>query len=838
MKTKIATTFGLALMLALGILATMLVLGSFSLVPSKVKADVNAVTFTPSDTDVNDGASWIVTFTTTVGVLAGGADTITIVFPAGVVLPDTIDKARIRVGPAGGPSYPLLSDPAVSGSEVILTVPALTPAGDPPVPVLTARAMEVLFDLAVGILNPPGPGAAGGATVSTSDETEAGHAADVTFDGVIDVPGSAAEGAAVTVTVEGLTSGQGVTLTGAVIGSGTVGTDQIAVIVGTMGGVEGRVTATDGAGVSFISSTITVKPSLTATATGKVQDTITLTGKNFKYADPGPSMTHAVTGADSIKFGVTPLNILNLVNAATFPREHVDSDGDNLFDDFSIDIKIPSGTSAGVNRITLVTSQGESVTANVYVKERVVTLDPNFGPPGTVVTVHGSNLPANSASVPRNQITLSIGGPATTTTNLFTDGNGDLPGQDTITIPLTAKSGNITVTVSIIGGDGLPTTGTANFSVGDRGVTATPNSGPKGTEIALNGEGFRPGGTITDLTIDGHDALPTGLDITINSDGSLPATPIKIPAASALGNVTLSVTDSAGLVGTTTLDVTKPEIQLSADTGNMGDTVTISGTGWVPGTSITITGTNTSVAPPVIHVTAVATSLGDGTFRIDVVIPSTLGVGTQSLFFSAADPATFRNTSLAVKFTTAGAEITLSQTTATVGDTVTVTGTGFVPNSALTTLTVAGANVLPPGAPVVTGPTGGLTVSFLVPGLIGSNKTVAATVGLPPATTTSLTIEAAAGVTPPPMVVAEPGPPVEVFSMAITADPGLQVWGAPTGTFQLFDASLPADHPANDLTLVGPTDGVWINNTTGATITVIILGRTFVLNPDWNFKGL
>ena len=605
-----------------------------------------------------------------------------------------------------------------------------------------------------------------------------------------------------------------------------------------MGGESGPVWATDGAGVILMSGTITVKPSLTATATGKVQDTITLTGKNFKYADSGPNVSHAVMGAGSIFFGVTPLDILNLVNPTTFPRAHIDSDGDTFFDDFSIDIKIPSDTSAGVNRITLVTSRGESVTANVFVKERVVTLDPNFGPPGTVVTVHGSNLPANSASFPGNQITLSIGGPATTTTNLFTDGNGDLPGQDTITIPLTAKSGNITVTVSIIGGDGLSTTGAANFSVGDRGVTATPNSGPKGTEIALNGEGFRPGGTITDLTIDGQIALPTGLNITINSDGSLPSTPIKIPATSALGTVTLSVTDSAGLVGTTTLDVTKPEIQLSADTGNMGDTVTISGTGWVPGTSITITGTNTSVAPPVIHVTAVATSLGDGTFRIDVVIPSTLGVGTQSLFFSAADPATFANTSLAVKFTTAGAEITLSQTTATVGDTVTVTGTGFVPNSALTTLTVAGANVLPPGAPVVTGPTGGLTVSFLVPGLIGSNKTVAATVGLPPATTTSLTIEAAAGVTPPPMVVAEPGPPVEVFSMAITADPGLQVWGAPTGTFQLFDASLPADHPANDLTLVGPTDGVWINNTTGATITVIILGRTFVLNSDWNFKGL
>ena len=91
-------------------------------------------------------------------------------------------------------------------------------------------------------------GAAEDATVNTSVETVAvGPAVDVTFNKVIDVPDSAAEGAAITVTIEGFTSGQGVTLTqnGLVIGSGTVGTDQIAVIVGTMGGADGTVTATD-----------------------------------------------------------------------------------------------------------------------------------------------------------------------------------------------------------------------------------------------------------------------------------------------------------------------------------------------------------------------------------------------------------------------------------------------------------------------------------------------------------------------------------------------------------------------------------------------------------------
>lgn len=82
------------------------------------------------------------------------------------------------------------------------------------------------------------------------------------------------------------------------------------------------------------------------------------------------------------------------------------------------------------------------------------------------------------------------------------------------------------------------------------------------------------------------------------------------------------------------------------------------------------------------------------------------------------------------------------------------------------------------------------------------------------------------------------GAPVDVFSAVIALVSDLQVWGAPTGTFQFFDASLAANHPANDLAVIGPTDGVWMFNSTDGNITAIILGRSITLLPGWNFKGL
>ncbi|MCI0789882.1 MAG: hypothetical protein J4N88_09925, partial [Chloroflexi bacterium] len=134
MNTKIGTTFGLALLMAIAAVATMFALGMFS--ASGVSAShegthtsgkVADVTFTPGSFNVNSKTNWTVTFGSS-GALIAGNGTITIKFPNGVVLPATIDKSRISVGPIGS-TIPLTSDPSVTSTTVTLTVPATLPNG-------------------------------------------------------------------------------------------------------------------------------------------------------------------------------------------------------------------------------------------------------------------------------------------------------------------------------------------------------------------------------------------------------------------------------------------------------------------------------------------------------------------------------------------------------------------------------------------------------------------------------------------------------------------------------------------------------------------------------------
>ncbi|PCJ77965.1 MAG: hypothetical protein COA56_06125, partial [Dehalococcoidia bacterium] len=123
MNTKIGTTFGLALLMAIAVVATMFALGMFS--TSQVHAadgvlndapatKVHDVTFTPSSDSVNAAASWNVTFGVSAALVAG-TGTITIQFPSGVVLPETMDKSRVSAG-AGTDIVPLTSDPTITTS--------------------------------------------------------------------------------------------------------------------------------------------------------------------------------------------------------------------------------------------------------------------------------------------------------------------------------------------------------------------------------------------------------------------------------------------------------------------------------------------------------------------------------------------------------------------------------------------------------------------------------------------------------------------------------------------------------------------------------------------------
>ena len=314
---------------------------------------------------------------------------------------------------------------------------------------------------------------------------------------------------------------------------------------------------------------------------------------------------------------------------------------------------------------------------------------------------------------------------------LLTNSSGGLSGTNILTIPSEAKEGTIEVTVSIRGAEDYAaatdteaakgvTTGSATFTVVTRGLTVSPASGPKGTSILLSGGNYIPRGTIkADSILVGTTKASHGA-VTLDSTGSIPATSVIVPERLLWRRRRYrqrgKPDDSKPVKGTGTFTVTQPTISLEPDTVAMGNDVMVTGEGWVGNSIVTIVMSN--IGSTSALTTDVVTTDGLGGFTTSMTVPNNVGVGPKTVSIDAND-GSLGNKTLAVNMNIPAATITLSPAgTATVGDRVTVTATGFIPSTGLSELTIGGANVME--GVVVTDEQGNLTTSFTVPGLTGA----------------------------------------------------------------------------------------------------------------------
>ena len=509
-----------------------------------------------------------------------------------------------------------------------------------------------------------------------------------------------------------------------------------------MGSVSGTVTATDGAGLGATSDRITVGATLTATATGKAQDTITLEGRNYTEGSniPVGELDTNRHEMGNIRFGGKGVDELNVTATPTEKGAAgptpitatgivlTDKDQDGVADDFTIKVQIPSNAPSGMNQIMVMDYAGDSATATVDVAARTVTLSPSSGAPGTAVTVSVTGFPGGNGPKDANTIMIDPGDADDTVDDLLTTSSGGLSGTNIVTIPSGATEGTIEVTVSIQGVDEEATTGSATFTVVSRGLTVTPASGPKGTSILLSGGNYLARGTIDadSILVGGKDTLHSEIDL--DSSGSIPATSITVPDDASYGDVdvTLVVNHASNddtVSGAGTFTVTQPSISLEPVIVAMGNDVTVTGEGWVTNSIVTIEMKRTGGRA---LTTAVVTVDGATGFSTSMTVPNNVGVGPQMVSLDAHDGA-LGNTTLAVNLNIPAATITLSPAgTATVGDRVTVMAAGFTPSTGLSELTIGGANVRE--GVDVTDEQGNLTTSFTVPGLTGS-QLVKVTIG-------------------------------------------------------------------------------------------------------------
>jgi hypothetical protein len=318
---------------------------------------------------------------------------------------------------------------------------------------------------------------------------------------------------------------------------------------------------------------------------------------------------------------------------------------------FSCTLKIPLVT-AGSYSFVATDHASDSASALFSVVPALLVSEAS-GPVGTSVTLSGSGF--SSAST----VTVSWG--ATTVCTPTSTANGSF--SCTFAIPASTAGLH-----SFVATDTDLNTASATFTVLST-LSATPSSGPVGSVITFAGTGYAASSSVNVMWV--HGAV---CSTTTNGVGSFSCT-FTIPPTTT-GDYAFMGTDGSG--NTAMIHVTVVvALTVTPGTGPVGTSVTFTGTGFAPLSSVNVTGLS--------GIACSATTDASGGFNCTYVIPPAFA-GSHA--FAATDG--LRN-SASTRFVVVPS-LTVTPASATVGMTITFTGFGFE-NSSTVNVTWGGGAV-------------------------------------------------------------------------------------------------------------------------------------------------
>jgi hypothetical protein len=664
MKTKIGTSFGLAIMVAIGVIAAMLALGLFSgtdgFRASKLSADVGGAHVAPTVTLASATAGATTQYT----ILATGAaaalavgDSITVTFnssttvPSSILATNTSLKANTLTG--GGTANQLVTPSAVSvtGRAVTLTIPDMDqPSVSNGDQGIAAQAgITITFKQAAGITN-PNLAKTVGATVpytvdvhnstDTAKQTSAAYAItmSVTF-----TPAKVARDGVVAVTGKGFTSN--------------------CTVCNIRLNPQNVVAPTTGSANSLITFDGTGSIDANGVFTGTFTASATTTGDLFVWVTDGAGASQSSTTAF-------------VQNAGATPRSPEASAGSTVTVDL-VDFNKAAGTRIN-NNTTFV-----GAATNLAVNAASGSLPACAGTPA-----------GGSAAAGPFEINCSA-----------TSGNSLNLNPYKFVVPAATATGSHVVTITDTGG--TPKTATFTLEVISRSLVVTPNEASPGQAFSISGTAFS---TLANTTIAINALTITGVTIlnpaavgaiTVNPDGTFLFTG-TVPTADATvlttGAKTFTAIDSTGLVGTSSGFKLTARTLTVPGSAAPGSSVVISGTGMTVGTGASVTITSSGVALPA----TIFPIQPDGTFSGVIVIPTTQGVATITITATdnaAGVPALSATNKVATaSLKIAGGTLTVTPDKGSTGTAVSIEGSGWPLNQSLSVLTIGGGSALSGGA--------------------------------------------------------------------------------------------------------------------------------------------
>ncbi len=779
-------------------------------VVAPASANVAPATVTVANTNAGQTSAYTIQFVVgAAGALTADTDDILLTFPAGTTLPSSMDYHNVLVGTPGGTAVNVGTGGVdVSGQTVTVNMP---------IAVANSGTVTVTITQGEGIVNPqlsrePAAGTepnTGGYTLAvstsvTADNTPVPSSEYYIYNWITVSPPAVAMGDPITVTGGGFTAGSDLTLaqTGGASGMGAVGSDGTFTIDAfatgrTSAGTPLPVSASDGTGRTAIAAIAAVLPRLTvAPASGNIGSTVVLKGYDFTGTAAGITVT--VGG-------------MAVAAAPTW----IDNDNDTVVDDFSLGVALPVGLSGGSKVVSVVNvgaTGSPTATATVTVADHAITVSPASGPANSNVVVTGAGWPPNHAGAMTAMIMFaySAGYQAQIDDGLIaTDGTGAF--TETVAIPADAQPGLTAIACSFISGN--VSSAIAYFTVAANSLTVNPTSGPKGTRVTVSGGALTASASIPISGLDIGGANWNTAAITLDTQGNLTPTTLTVGAAVPEGVNSIVATDNSinALTATGTFEVIKPTLELDVTEAARGQSVVATGSGWFPGVlglvTITMCGATVTVVTPD----------ADGNVWAQFNVSTACGLNT-TVSYSGADSK--GNSSMAGTLKIPSALLEVEPASGVVGSAATVTGSGFLPLTPISNLSIGGV-VMIPGGTLLTDALGNFEASITVPGLAAGGWAVSATASNTASTSFTITSSGAAAATP-------------ATGFATISDCIVIAWAfdAPTQAWLVYD---PTEGATSTLETLATGQGYWIEVAEDCTLTYG--SKTYTLTAGWNLIG-
>lgn len=786
-------------------------------VPSPAFANVDAPSVTPSPATAGSTAQYAVAFSPGASGTLSAGNTVSIEFPSGTTVPTAIDYRNVLVATSGTTTA---TNPPVAGVSVSSrTVTIQIPTGG--YGVAASGTMTITFTQLCGIKNPQvsthtGDATAYTAKVSTSRETtQVTSGAYTITDWVSASTTVLAKGQVVTLTGAGFKPGATIetpmllasyAVNGAAMGTATVGTDGTFTMTAFGSGYANEIGVSDGTGrYAQTATVVTLLPTITVTPTsGIIGSNVVIDVMNFSSA------------AASGTFAAAPATYLTIAGTAmsggTATQSDLDADGTS--DDARWVGTIPQTLTGGVKTISVIDPGSSRITnATFTVTSQEIVVNPASAAPGAQVTISGTGFaPGQTGGTITGVMTAS----PTVASGIETDSTGAFTAVGTI--PTGAATGTLGLIVSI-----GSTTKIGYVTVTARVITVTPTSGPKGTSVTISGGGF-PYATTTNDTVASLlfrttnwnvAAYGGGSTVSLDTQGNITPTTLTVGNFST-GVNTITVTDELTThTATGQFTITVPTCTMEPASAVRGDTITVTGSGWLVGTmglvQIYFNG----------NVITTATPDANGTIYQQFQVPSSVTANSTVAFY-AKDLS--NNQSVAGTMVIPAGKLEVSPTSGPVGTTITITGSGFLPSSGVTSVTMgsSGGVTLIAGQAVVTNSAGRFTVTATVPGLAVGGQAVSASAGGTTATTSfTITTGSAAAVTP-------------ATATSTVASQLVIMWtfDAATQTWKIYD---PQPGATSDIASMTVGQGYWIKVSEDCTMTYG--NKTYNLKAGWNLPG-